>query len=82
MAEVVARWVLDMQADAPPGALADELEAGEFYFAVHNAAGAVSVQLGCSITEAMIRLRAYAFSHDLSLNDVALDVLARKVRFQ
>ena len=47
MADVVAQWVLDVQADAPPGALAAELEAGgEFYFVVHNAAGVVSVQLG------------------------------------
>jgi GAF domain-containing protein len=82
MAEVVARWVLDVQADAPPGALAGELEGGgEFYFVVHNAAGAVSVQLGCSITEAMIRLRAYAFANDRPLRDVAEDVVARKIRF-
>jgi len=76
MADVVARWVLDAQADAPPGALADEL-----YFIVHNAAGAVSVQLGCSMTEALIRLRAYAFSNDRLLSDVARDVMARKIRF-
>ncbi|HEX4865629.1 MAG TPA: GAF and ANTAR domain-containing protein [Acidimicrobiales bacterium] len=82
MADVVARWVLDVQADALPGALADELEAGgEFYFVVHNAAGVVSVQLGCSITEAMIRLRVYAFSNDRLLRDVARDVVTRKLRF-
>ena len=82
VADVVARWVLDVQADAPSGALAVELEAGgDFYFAVHNAAGAVSIQLGCSITEAMIRLRAYAFSNDRLLRDVAEDVMSRKVRF-
>ncbi len=83
MADVVARWVLDVQADAPPGALAGELElGGEFYFVVHNAAGAVSAQLGCSITEAMVRLRAYAYSSDRMLRDVAADVVARTLRFQ
>jgi len=83
MADVVARWVLDVQAGAPPSALADEIEVGsEFYFVVHNAAGAVSAQLGCSITEAMVRLRAYAFSHDRMLHEVARDVVARKLRFQ
>ena len=82
MAEVAARWVLEVQADAVPGALAEEFELGaEFYFVVHNAAGAVSAQLGCSITEAMIRLRAYAFSNDRLLRDVAQDVVARKLRF-
>ena len=81
MADVVARWVLDVQADAPPGALADELEAGgDFYFVVHNAAGVVSVQLGCSITEAMIRLRAHAFSKHRRLREVAEDGVTRKLR--
>jgi len=83
MADVVAHWVLNVQADAPPGALAAELEAGgEFYFVVHNAAGAVAAQLDVTITEAMIRLRAYAFSHDLPLRDVAEDVVSRKLRFE
>jgi len=83
MADVVAQWVLDVQADAPPGALAAELEAGgEFYFVVHNAAGVVSVQLGCTITEALIRLRAYAFSNDRLIRDVAKDVVARTLRFE
>lgn len=81
MADVVARWVLDVQADANPGTLAAELEAGgDFHFVVHNAVGAVSVQLGCSITEALVRLRAYAFSNDRLLLDVAQDVVSRKIR--
>jgi GAF domain len=82
MADVVAAWVLDSQAEAPPGALAEELEEGaELYFVVHNAAGAVSVQLGISVTEALIRLRAHAFAHERPLHDVAEDVVARRLRF-
>lgn len=82
MADVIARWVLEMQSDAPAGAVAAELESGaDFHFVVHNAAGAVSVQLGVGITEALVRLRAYAFSHDRPLRDVAEDVVNRKLRF-
>jgi hypothetical protein len=82
MADVIARWVLDVQAHAPEGSVAEELEQGaDFHFVVHNAAGAVSVQLGVSVTEALIRLRAYAFSHGRPLLDVAEDVVARKLRF-
>ncbi len=82
VANVVARWVLDVQAHAPPGAIAEELETGaDFHFVVHNAAGAVSVQLGVSVTEALIRLRAYAFSNDRLLREVAEDVVARRLRF-
>jgi hypothetical protein len=82
MADVVANWVLDMQASASPGSVAEELERdADFHVVVHNAAGAVSVQLGVSIPEALIRLRAYAFSNDRPLRDVAGDVMARRLRF-
>jgi hypothetical protein len=81
MADVAAMDVLTMQASAPPGALATELEAGaNFRFVVHQASGMVSVQLGISVTEALIRLRAYAFTHDRMLNDVADDIVARRLR--
>ena len=77
LADVTARWVLDAQAGAPDGAVAEELETGaDFHFAVHNAAGIVSVQEGISVTEALIRLRAFAYSHDRLLADVAQDVIA------
>jgi hypothetical protein len=82
MADVVANWVLDVQASAPPGSVAERLEQdADFHFVVHNAAGAVSIQLGVSVTEALIRLRAYAFSNDRPLRDVAEDVVARRLRF-
>lgn len=81
VADVAARWVLDAQAGAPSGVLAKELEAGaDFHFAVHNAAGMVSVQGGISVAEALIRLRAFAFDNDRLLADVADDVVARRVR--
>ncbi len=81
MAEVVARWVLDVQAGAADGDLAARLEeGGDFHYIVQNAAGMVSVQLGVSVTEALIRLRAYAFSHDRALNDVAREIVSRALR--
>jgi AmiR/NasT family two-component response regulator len=61
--------------------VAEELEAGsEFHFAVHNAAGIVSVQENISVTDALLRLRAFAFSSDRPLADVAQDVIARRLR--
>lgn len=81
VADVAARWVLEAQAGAPSGAVAADLEIGaDFHFAVHNAAGMVSVQLGISVAEALIRLRAFAFVHDRLLADVADDVIARTLR--
>ena len=81
VADVAARWVLEAQAGAPVDAVAEALETGaDFHFVVHNAAGMVSVQQGTSVTEALIRLRAYAFSNDRLLADVADDVVARRLR--
>jgi hypothetical protein len=48
---------------------------------VHQATGIVSAQLGTSITEAFIRLRAHAYASDRRLSAVARDVVARRLRF-
>jgi GAF domain-containing protein len=81
VAGLAARWVLEAQAGAASGAVAGELEIGaDFHYVVHNAAGIVSVQEGISVTEALIRLRAYAFSSERLLADVAQDVVARRLR--
>jgi GAF domain-containing protein len=83
VAQVAARWVLEAQAGAPPDKVAQELEvSADFHFAVHNAAGIVSVQAGISVAEALIRLRAYSFSTDRLLADVARDVIARTLRLE
>ena len=83
VADVAARWVLEAQAGAPPGTVAESLEVGaDFHFSVHNAAGVISAQEGISVTEALIRLRAHAFSADRLLADVARDVIARTLRLR
>ena len=82
MADLAARVVLALQANAPAGALAAELEVGgNFRFVVHQASGMVSVQLGVSVGDALIRLRAYAFAHERDLHGVASDVVGRRLRF-
>jgi hypothetical protein len=82
LAGVAARAVLALQADAPPGMLGAELEAGsDFRFVVHQASGMVSAQLDVTIGEALVRIRAFAFAHDHPLNMVAEDVVARRLRF-
>jgi len=82
MADVAAQTVLLLQANAPPGLVAAELEAGaDFQLVVHQAAGMVSVQLGVTVGQALVRLRAHAFGNDRPLADVARDVVARKLRF-
>ena len=82
LAGMAARAVLAVQAQAPPGALAVELEEGvNFRFVVHQASGMVAVQLGVSVAEAFLRLRAYAFGNDRQLAEVAEEVVGRQLRF-
>lgn len=82
LATVAARAVIRMQAGAPPGEIGSELEIGtNFQFVVHQASGMVAVQLGVLPAEALIRLRAYAFTHDQLVADVAMEVVERRLRF-
>jgi hypothetical protein len=48
---------------------------------IHQATGMVLAQLGISATEALARLRGYAFVEQRLLIDVARDVVARRLRF-
>jgi hypothetical protein len=82
MAEAIARAIIAMQAQAPPGELATEFEPmARLRDVVHRAVGMVSAQLGVSVDEALIRLRAHAFANDRRLAELARDVVARRVRF-
>jgi len=82
MAEIAAEAVLAMQAGESAGVLAAELEDGSnFQFVVHQAAGMVSAQLDVSVAQALVRLRAYAFANQRLLAQVAVDVVARRLRF-
>jgi hypothetical protein len=48
---------------------------------VHQAAGMVSVQLDLTVTDALARLRGYAYAQDRRLADVCADVVARRLSF-
>jgi hypothetical protein len=47
---------------------------------IDQATGMLTEQLGVSITDAFVRLRAYAYSNDLQLTDVARDIVAHRLR--
>ena len=46
---------------------------------IDQATGMLTEQLGVSITDAFVRLRAYAYVNDLQLADVARDIVARRL---
>ncbi len=80
MADVVARVLLVLQADTPPGFVPEVLHM-DLQSVVHQAVGMVSIQLEVSVGEALVRLRAYAFSSDRPLAEVARAVTDRLLRF-
>jgi hypothetical protein len=48
---------------------------------VHQATGMISVQINASLADALARLRAYAYSTTSSINNVATEVINRRLRF-
>lgn len=82
MADVAAESLLLMQAQAPPGEVAIEIDrGGNFQHVVHQASGMVAAQLEVGVDVALLRLRAHAFAVDRPLTEVAKDVVARRLRF-
>ena len=48
---------------------------------VYQATGMISVQLGVSLEDALVRLRAHAFAASTPLDDIAGEVVSRLLRF-
>jgi hypothetical protein len=48
---------------------------------VHQATGMITIQLGVSLTEALLRLRAHAYASGQTVTDVAAEVVSRRLRF-
>jgi GAF domain-containing protein len=82
LADIAAELILMLQAGAPSGVLAAELEAGaDFHHVVHQASGMIAAQLDGDVADALVRLRAHAFANDRPLAEVAADVVGRRLRF-
>ena len=47
---------------------------------IDQATGMLTEQLGVAMADAFVRMRAYAYVHDLRLTDVARDIVARRLR--
>jgi hypothetical protein len=49
---------------------------------IDQATGMLTEQLGVTVTEAFVRLRAYAYANDLWLTDVSRDIVGRRLRLR
>ncbi|HTS95513.1 MAG TPA: ANTAR domain-containing protein [Streptosporangiaceae bacterium] len=81
-ADAVLMLALDERGGLAPGAV-DLVGEGftERRAEVHQAAGMVSVQLGVSLTDALVAMRARAFAEGRTISQVAADVVARRLSF-
>jgi GAF domain-containing protein len=81
-AEVTVTALLDRQERAGAHDATDGMVEGVAHRAeLFQAQGMVMVQLGVTIGEALVRMRAYAYAEDRDLGEVARDVVARRLRF-
>ncbi len=79
MASVIGRSVLAMQSGANVAELSEELQRGAMFdFAVHQAAGMVSVQASISVKDALVVLQSRAFSKGIGIADVAVQIISRQ----
>jgi hypothetical protein len=78
-ADRVVTMLLDRQervnedADGLDGAIDNRIE-------LFQAQGMVMIQLGVTLTEAMTRIRAYAYAENRPLSEVTADIVARRIR--
>jgi hypothetical protein len=88
IAEAAALTLLDMVDDGNSGqARTSPLERwGQLTswarIEVYQATGMIMAQLDVPAVDALVRLRAYAFTHDLSASDVAQLVISRRLRLE
>jgi hypothetical protein len=81
-ADIALMVILDGQDQAPPGAVPEGFDqAPGFSAEIAQAQGMIMIQLGITISEALVRLRAYCYAEGRLLKEVARDVVARRIRF-
>jgi hypothetical protein len=82
LADVTVKALLDQHETtgyrADPDGLDDAIEGRAELF---QAQGMVMVQLGVTIEEAMVRIRAYSYAENRRLSEVVRDIVARRLHF-
>jgi hypothetical protein len=82
VADIIVEVLLDRQEDRGRRGIPDELVWSVGNRAqLYQAQGMVMVQLGVSLAEALVLMRAYAFAENRRLDDVACDVVNRTITF-
>ena len=79
--ELITQIVIGLQSQVSSEEIAFNLVESDYRAVVHQATGMISVQLGCSVEEALVRLRGHAFVADRPIDEIAELVVDGSVRF-
>jgi len=82
VADLVGGLVLAIQAESASEHLASTLDTTDLRAVVHQATGMVSAQVGCTVDEALVRLRGRAFASGQPIDELADDVVRGDIRFE
>ncbi|WP_035857942.1 GAF and ANTAR domain-containing protein [Cryptosporangium arvum] len=80
-ADVAVAMLLDEHDDSNGGVGQGVIDAVDSRAELFQAQGMVMVQIGGTINEAMVRLRAYAYAENRALSEIARDVVAGRLSF-
>jgi hypothetical protein len=80
-ADAAALALLYLDVDGEDAFSDDHESRSSYQLQVHQATGMVMAQVGVTIDQAFLLLRARAFAEGLPLAELATDVVARRVRF-
>jgi hypothetical protein len=82
LADAATRILLDLEAESTVGEVPARLDDSALWrVEVHQATGMIMAQLNVRVAEAFVRLRAHAYVTDRPLDEVARNVVARRLRF-
>ncbi len=82
VADIATALVLDFQAGATHGLDSVIEDLFEHRVVVHQATGMASVQLGVSLSDALVAIRAHAFATERTVRAVAAAIIDRTVRLE
>jgi hypothetical protein len=79
---VAAMLVPDEESDGPEECLSQGplLAEADHRAVVHQAAGMLSVQISCTVSDALALIRARAFADDISIESIAADIVGHRLR--
>jgi hypothetical protein len=80
-ADALVHVILAAQGAAPAGTVSPAFrDVGSFRAEIHQASGMLSVQISCTVADALVQLRARAYALDKPIAELSRDVIRGRTR--